>query len=288
METTIVNPRRRLPPRDPRTGMFRRASRRTSRRRNEPSPNENPRRRRRYATRRGYRRNEAITNENPRRRRRTYRRNPDGFSFGRFLAAGLGGIGTRLVMRKLGGIRGADGKMTTTHLLAAAGSIYVAPSVAEWVGANPDEQRAAQDGASAIVASLLVDQHADEFAAAHLLPFKSPAPTGETAGLLGTEQQYAELGQAPASGGTYVTGADGSVWWVPAAGMQGLGAIDAAPRVEIPESAKVGDIIRQRSTGKRYRVGIDPADGMLTLYPLREGTAGELGAGEDEYKRAVM
>jgi|GEM_PF-4562173 len=288
METTIVNPRRRLPPRDPRTGMFRRASRRTSRRRNETLANENPRRIRRRASRRGYRRNEIMPNENPRRRPVYRRRNPDGFSFGRFLSAGLGGIGTRLVLRKLGGVRGPDGRLTTTHLLAAAGSIYIAPSVAEWLGANPDEQRAAQDGASAIVASLLVDQHADEFASAHLLPFKSPAPTGETSGLLGTEQQYAELGQAPA-GGTYVTGADGSVWWVPAAaGMQGLGALDAAPRVEIPETAKVGDIIRQRSTGRRYRLGIDPADGMLTLYPIREGTAGALGAAEDEYKRAVM
>lgn len=285
METTIVNPRRRLPPRDPRTGMFRRAARRTSRRRNAAVLNENPRRRRRYATRRGYRRNE-IMNQNPTRRRRI-RRNPDGFSFGRFLAAGLGGVGTRLVMRKLAGIRAADGKLTTTHLLAAAGSIYVAPSVAEWLGASVEEQRAAQDGASAIVASLLIDQHADEFAAAHLLPFKSPAPTGETTGLIGTADQYAELGQAPA-GGTYVTGADGSVWWVPAGGVAGLGATDAQPRVEIPETAKVGDIIRQRSTGRRYRVGIDPADGMLTLYPLREGTSGALGAADEEYQRAVM
>jgi len=245
--------------------------------------------RRRAASRRGYRRNVPTVAPNPSRRRRSIRRNPDGFSFGRFLAAGLGGVATRFVMRKVGGVRGPDRKLSTGNLIAAAGSIYFAPDVAEWLGASADEQRAAQDGASAIVASMLVDQHADEFSAAHLLPHLSPAPTGDTTGLIGTERQYADLGQAPA-GGTYVTGADGSVWFVPsAAGVAGLGAMDQAPRVEIPEGTQPGDIIRQRSTGRRFRVGIDPADGMLTLYPLREGTAGELAAAnEEEYQRAVM
>lgn len=305
MQTTVVNPKR-LPPRGP-SGQFRkRASRKTSRRRNET--NENPRRGRRRAQATGYkkrRRNTAIAPASNPRRRRMRRRNPDGWSFGRIASAGLGGVGVRLIMRKIGGVRPADGKLTTTHYLAAAAGVYVAPAVAEWLGGSADEQRAAQDGAAAVAMQMLVDQHADEFASKHLMPFLSPQPTGETTGLIDgamgsvdnpiAADEYARLsglGQVGPSG-AYVTGRDGSVWWLPgqmAGWGGGMGGMDAADMVEIPDRARVGDVIRDKASGKRFKVGTDPTDGSPMLFPMPDrsgGTAG-LSMAEDAYARQVM
>jgi hypothetical protein len=299
METTIVNPKR-LPPRG-KGGRFKKRARARSFRRNTTAPNENPRRRRgrKYHYRRRAR--NEIVNTNPRRYRRR-RHNPDGFSFGRFTAAGLAGVGLRLLMRKIGGIRGSDGKLTGTHYITAAAAIYVAPAVAEWLGADSNEQRAAQDGASGVAVQYLVDQHADEFTANHLLAFASPAPSGSTEGLLGMGgvlgsvdnplppaeyERLAGLGQIPA-GGAFVKAPDQSVWWMPTpvAGMDGMGAGEEA-RVEIPENAKPGDIIRDSASGKRFKLGTD-RDGSFMLFPLKSGggTSGMYGA-MDKYARAV-
>jgi hypothetical protein len=299
METTIVNPKRRLPPRG-KGGRFRAKKRATARsyRRNETA-NENPRRRgrkRRYSRRR----NEVT---NPRRYRRRARHNPDGFSIGRFFSAGLGGVGIRLLARKIGGIRGADGKLTGTHYITMAAGIYVAPAIAEWLGADAREQSAAQDGASAVAAQFLVDQHADEFAGNHLLAFTSPAPTGSTEGLLGMGdvlgsidnplppaeyERLAGMGQIP-GGGAFVRAPDGSIWHMPTPiagfnGMEGMGAGEET-RVEIPEHARPGDIIKDSATNRRYKLGT-AADGSFLLFPVGKGTAG-MSAAMDRYSRSV-
>jgi len=300
METTIVNPRRRLPPRG-KSGRFkRRASAMTARRRRN-EPNENPRRR---GKRRYTRRNEAASN--PRRyRRRSIRKNPDGFSLGRFLSAGLGGVGIRLLARKIGGVRGTDGKLTGTHYLTFAAGIYTAPMVADWLGADANEQRAAQDGATGVAVQYLVDQHADEFTANHLLAFLSPAPTGETTGLLtgagngmsadnpieaADYERLAGMG-AISPMGAYVRMPDQSVWYMPTpgGGFQGLGGDMGAEetRVEIPETSKPGDIIKDDATGRRYKLGTAP-DGSFLLFPLPAGGGVKgMSAAMDRYRDAV-
>lgn len=296
METTITNPKR------DRKGRFlkKRSAARTSKRRRNESNEPNPRRRGKrrssvvYKTRYRTRRNEP----NPRRGRRRARRNPEGINLGRIVSSGLGGVGVRLVMRKVGGVRPADNKLSGTHYLAAAAAIYVAPNVASWLGASAEEQRAAQDGACGVALAMVTDQHADEFSAAHLMPFLSPAPTGETVGMLGdgiagglgatpdrpmTQAAYAGLaqsGQLPARD-VYVTAADGSVWRMPAAaGVSGLmGAGMNATTIEIPDSARPGDVIRSRRTGARFRVV--EQDGAIAVRPL----SGAMGA--DPYLRAI-
>jgi len=297
METTVGNPKR-----DSKGRFLKRRSKvRTSRRaarRNEPNPRRRKSRSRVvYRTRYRRRGNEA----NPRTRRRRARRNPEGINLGRIVSAGLGGTGVRLVMRKVGGLRNAEGKLTGTHYLAAAAAIYVAPNVADWLGASAEEQRAAQDGATGVALAMVADQHADEFSANHLLPFKSPTPTGDTHGMLegagmgaGTtaalpisKSDYAGLAQAgrlPA-GDVYVRDDIGNVWRVPAGGTAGmLGAGMGAETIDIPDNARPGSVIRNRRTGQRMRV-TTTSDGRIAVEPVG-GTSGA-GMGASAYLSAV-
>jgi len=299
METTIVNPRRRLPPRGAGGQFKKRAATKRYRRRSNPAPVDNPRRRRR----RSYRRRNAIAlapAANPRRYRRR-RMNPEGISLGRIVAAGLGATGVRLAARKIGGLRAADGKLTGTHYLTMAAGIYVAPAVAEWLGADGAEQRAAQDGAAGVALSMLVDEHADDFSSKHLFPFRSPNPTGATEGILGYPglsadnpleageyERLAGLGALDAAG-SYVRAPDGSVWYMPTP-MQGVDGMDAdETRVEIPADAKVGQIIRDSASGRRFKLGQD-RDGSFLLFPLPAGSVSGIGASTaaDRYRDSVQ
>lgn len=294
METTVVNPKR-----DSKGRFLKKRSKvRTSRRAKHNEPN--PRRRGKSRSRVVYRTRYRSRNEpNPRRGRRRARRNPEGINLGRIVSAGLGGVGVRVVMRKVGGLRDAEGKLTGTHYLAAAAAIYVAPNVAEWLGASAEEQRAAQDGATGVALAMVTDQHADEFSAKHLFPFKSPTPTGDTVGMLGagmgataqtpiTAREYqglAQSGRLPA-GGTYVRDDGGNVWFVPATAPAGmLGAGMGAETIEIPDAARAGDVIRNRRTGERFRVTSLP-DGRLAVERAGSGTRGA-GMGASSYLQAV-
>lgn len=310
MRTTVLNPE------NPRRR--RRARRRYVRR---PNGAENPRRRRRRRMnaaenprrrryRRRYYRNAA---ENPRRRRRGYiarRRNPENpeINFSRIGYAVAGGVGVRLAMRKVAGKReteGAERKLSTMHYVAALGTVYFAPDIAEAIGATPEEARAFADGAAAVAGNMMVDQHLRDFSAANLMPFDSPAPTGtDMAGLAGRGgmagglgstranplpyNQYmrlAGLGQLP-PGGVYVRGADGSVWWFPSGARAGMrGAMGAAPRMrELPDNIRVGAMVRDTDSGERFVVGLDR--GNKVLIPAGAVRPG-MGAGYGEYLALV-
>jgi hypothetical protein len=274
MMTTVVNPRKRRPA----------ARRRTSRRRNDENPrrrrrrnDDNPRRRPRYARRR---RNDG---DNPRVRgyyRRRTRRNPE-FAFDRFASATGGGALLRLLMKQIGGDRGADGKLTSMHYLTAAGTIYFAPDLAGIVTGDPRLQASCADGASAVAGQMLIDEHLDDFSGKYLMQFRPAA--APPAGLppisgMGAREDYKALMGALGQAGQFVTQPDGSVVWYPS-GMQGDG-LGAGATMTIPETARIGAVLRDPATGQRFKLRRD-ASGEPALYPLAGDGIGDRG----DYKR---
>jgi len=301
MRTTVLNPT------NPRRK--RRAKKSYRRRRNVEA---NPRRRRRVY-RRSYRRNPVV---NARRRSYSRRRNPASnpdLNLSRIAYATGGGVLARFGMRKLGGKRvteGGERKLDMMHYVAALGSIYFGPDVAEAIGATPDEARAFADGAAAVAGQFIVDQHLRDFSASNLMPFDSPTPTGtDLAGIgrssgiggLGASKsnplpykqymQLAGIGQLP-PGGVYVRGADGSVWWFPGRngartpalaggglGFSGctIGAGNGKVR-ELPDYIAVGALVRDTETGERFVVARE--GNQRVLIPQSHGG---MGANQGDY-----
>lgn len=280
--TTVVNPKRRPA-----------ARKRTSRRRND----ENPRRRRRRnednprRRRPAYHRRRRHNDGNPRIRgyyRRRPRQNPS-MDIGRAISATGGGLGVRLLMRQIAGLRGADGKLTTMHYLTAAGAVYFAPDLAGLATADQRLQQSAADGAAAVAGNMAADEYMPDFSAKYLLPFKSPAPITTSSSLapaagvtgIGDRKDYAALMGAMGQVGSFVTQPDGSVVWYPSGGTAGdLGAGDEV--LKLPEGARLGTILRSKSTGQRYQLRQD-ASGAATLFPL----AGEGMGDRASYKRLL-
>lgn len=238
---------------------------------------------------------------NPKKRRGTHRRghmrnNP---GFGYFVPGGLGALVFRAGLKMAGGdtVRDADGTLSTKALGIAALALYFGDNVASFLRQQGSDSIAFQGGMAGTAVNLLVDEKAPDFAKEWLLPMSTTAgtitPAGASHGLAGLGadrakplsmdmyQALAGLGVLPRIGAVvYVQGADGRVYEVPTSSgaTAGMGAGDS---IEIPAGVGPGAVIRQKSTGRRFRILRDTSTGQVYA-ELLSG----VGATIDAYQRA--
>jgi hypothetical protein len=241
---------------------------------------------RQRGSRKNPRRNPAIIPNTGKRRgkSRGMRRNP---GFGTVIPGGLGGLGFRALL-KLGtgdeGIRGTDGQLTTKALGIGALALYFGDKLAGLLKQTGSDGVAFEGGMAGVAACYVADDKMPDLSRQYLAPMLTPAaataPTGAGNGIAGATttkplslaayQALAGMGALPAIGAVvYVQGADGAVYEVPTGATSGPGET-----VTIPEGVQVGQVIRNKRTGARYRIGRDSSTGAM--YAEQIGMSGSV------------